>query len=88
MQYRGYTYDRLDGSVRAEERFAAVRSFSAAAASSGGGTPPSGGPFVFLLTTRAGGVGLNLVAADTVSSLKLLCCSWSYVSGFTEAITL
>ncbi|BBN06231.1 chromodomain-helicase-DNA-binding protein 1-like [Marchantia polymorpha subsp. ruderalis] len=67
LQYRQYTYDRLDGSLRAEERFAAVRSFSTAkAASSSAGTQASAGPFVFLITTRAGGVGLNLVAADTV----------------------
>ncbi|KAL3693838.1 hypothetical protein R1sor_007489 [Riccia sorocarpa] len=68
LQYRGYTYDRLDGSLRAEERFAAVRNFSAAsaAASSKRGTSSTNDLFVFLLTTRAGGVGLNLVAADTV----------------------
>ena len=66
MELRSYAYERLDGSIRAEERFAAVRSF--------GTTAPAGQhgiaqPFVFLLTTRAGGVGLNLVAADTVCSL-------------------
>ncbi|KAL2633919.1 hypothetical protein R1flu_005398 [Riccia fluitans] len=65
LQYRGYTYDRLDGSLRAEERFAAVRNFSAAASAGGAASSPNR-QFVFLLTTRAGGVGLNLVAADTV----------------------
>ncbi|KAG0627932.1 hypothetical protein M758_2G239400 [Ceratodon purpureus] len=65
LEYRRYSYERLDGSVRAEERFDAVRSFSADH-SKRGGAPSSGSAFVFLLTTRAGGVGLNLVAADTV----------------------
>lgn len=71
---RRYGYERLDGSVRAEERFEAVKSFSGRATpgSSGGTTAGSGDadPFVFLLTTRAGGVGLNLVAADTVGRPK------------------
>ncbi|KAK4752505.1 hypothetical protein SAY87_021303 [Trapa incisa] len=64
LELRRYSYERLDGSVRAEERFAAIRSFS---------KQPSGDrglhqedAFVFMISTRAGGVGLNLVAADTV----------------------
>ena len=55
MGFRGYSYERLDGSVRGEERFAAINNFNA-----------SDSTFIFLLSTRAGGVGLNLVAADTV----------------------
>ena len=51
----GYSYERLDGSVRGEERFLAVRNFS-----------EDDETFVFLLSTRAGGQGLNLVGADTV----------------------
>lgn len=54
MEYRGYSYERLDGSVRGEERNLAVKNFS------------SKDVFVFLLSTKAGGVGLNLTAADTV----------------------
>ncbi|XP_060092741.1 chromodomain-helicase-DNA-binding protein 1-like [Heteronotia binoei] len=54
MDYRGYSYERLDGSVRGEERHLAVKNF---------GAQPI---FVFLLSTRAGGVGMNLTAADTV----------------------
>ncbi|XP_015247566.1 PREDICTED: chromodomain-helicase-DNA-binding protein 1-like isoform X1 [Cyprinodon variegatus] len=53
MEYRGYSYERLDGSVRGEERNLAVKNFS------------SQDIFVFLLSTKAGGVGLNLTAADT-----------------------
>lgn len=65
LEYRSYSYERLDGSVRAEERFNAVHSFSAGH-SKCGGDAKSGSAFVFLLTTRAGGVGLNLIGADTV----------------------
>ncbi|KAM9831363.1 chromodomain-helicase-DNA-binding protein 1-like [Neosynchiropus ocellatus] len=54
MEYRGYSYERLDGSVRGEERNLAVKNFS------------SNDIFVFLLSTKAGGVGMNLTAADTV----------------------
>lgn len=69
LEFRGYLYERLDGSVRAEERFIAVRSFNADSVQSHSMQKDLGGsmhPFVFLLTTRAGGVGLNLTAADTV----------------------
>lgn len=51
----GYSYERLDGSVRAEERFLAVRNFN-----------EDDSTFAFLLSTKAGGQGLNLTAADTV----------------------
>uniref|UniRef100_A0A3Q1IFD6 Chromodomain-helicase-DNA-binding protein 1-like n=1 Tax=Anabas testudineus TaxID=64144 RepID=A0A3Q1IFD6_ANATE len=54
MEYRGFSYERLDGSVRGEERNLAVKNFS------------SKDIFVFLLSTKAGGVGINLTAADTV----------------------
>eukprot|EP00071_Canis_lupus_P024232 XP_013976171.1 chromodomain-helicase-DNA-binding protein 1-like isoform X7 [Canis lupus familiaris] len=54
MDYRGYSYERVDGSVRGEERHLAIKNF---------GQQPV---FVFLLSTRAGGVGMNLTAADTV----------------------
>lgn len=54
LDYRGYSYERVDGSVRGEERHLAIKNF---------GQQPI---FVFLLSTRAGGVGMNLTAADTV----------------------
>ncbi|XP_067897135.1 chromodomain-helicase-DNA-binding protein 1-like [Heterodontus francisci] len=54
MEYRGYSYERLDGSVRGEERYLAIKNFN------------QQDIFVFLLSTRAGGVGMNLTAADTV----------------------
>lgn len=61
MHYRGYNYERLDGSVRGEERFLAIDRFTAADEED-----EDDRPFVFLLSTRAGGVGLNLTVADTV----------------------
>ncbi|KAJ1693808.1 hypothetical protein LUZ63_010506 [Rhynchospora breviuscula] len=67
LELRKYTYERLDGSVRAEERFAAIRRFSTLP--NDGSTKNlegQNGPFVFMISTRAGGVGLNLVSADTV----------------------
>lgn len=68
LELRKYSYERLDGSIRAEERFAAIRSFSNSSANMGlDFEAGQNGAFVFMISTRAGGVGLNLVAADTVS---------------------
>ncbi|XP_022531537.2 chromodomain-helicase-DNA-binding protein 1-like isoform X1 [Astyanax mexicanus] len=53
-ELRGYGYERLDGSVRGEERNLAIKNFK------------TKDTFIFLLSTKAGGVGLNLTAADTV----------------------
>uniref|UniRef100_A0A9I9DRE4 Helicase CHR10 n=1 Tax=Cucumis melo TaxID=3656 RepID=A0A9I9DRE4_CUCME len=66
LELRSFSYERLDGSIRAEERFAAIRSFSS---NNAGGSSQNtcNDAFVFLISTRAGGVGLNLVSADTVS---------------------
>ncbi|XP_056693459.1 probable helicase CHR10 isoform X1 [Spinacia oleracea] len=67
LELRRYSYERLDGSIRAEERFAAIRNFSHLSTSGNKNTESSEqGAFVFLISTRAGGVGLNLMAADTV----------------------
>jgi len=55
LGYRGYSYERLDGSVRGEERYLAIQNFNETEET-----------FIFLLSTRAGGQGLNLMSADTV----------------------
>lgn len=74
LELRKYSYERLDGSIRAEERFAAIRSFSTQSTKKGlKSQPDQNGAFVFMISTRAGGVGLNLVAADTVSFGKQSC---------------
>eukprot|EP01088_Endostelium_zonatum_P008284 TRINITY_DN209_c0_g4_i2.p1 TRINITY_DN209_c0_g4~~TRINITY_DN209_c0_g4_i2.p1 ORF type:complete len:852 (+),score=262.86 TRINITY_DN209_c0_g4_i2:174-2729(+) len=56
LNYKKYKYERIDGGVRGNDRQAAIDRFSA----------PGSDKFVFLLCTRAGGVGINLTAADTV----------------------
>ncbi|KAF9240898.1 P-loop containing nucleoside triphosphate hydrolase protein [Melanogaster broomeanus] len=53
--YRQYKYLRLDGSSKLEDRRDMVMDWQ---------TRPD--IFVFLLSTRAGGLGINLTAADTV----------------------
>ena len=53
---RGYEYCRLDGSVHGEEREQQIDAFNA----------PASSKFLFLLSTRAGGLGINLATADTV----------------------
>ncbi|CAH9112666.1 unnamed protein product [Cuscuta epithymum] len=67
LELRKYSYVRLDGSIRAEERFAAIRSFGQRLSKgSSDSEADQHESFVFMISTRAGGVGLNLVAADTV----------------------
>ncbi|WCJ22959.1 SNF2 domain-containing protein / helicase domain-containing protein [Euphorbia peplus] len=70
FELRKYSYERLDGSVRAEERFSAIRSFSRQSETLNSESD-NNGAFVFMMSTRAGGVGLNLVAADTVDMQAL-----------------
>ncbi|KAI9811954.1 MAG: putative DNA helicase ino80 [Phylliscum demangeonii] len=55
LMYRKYKYLRMDGSSKLEDRRDTVHDFQ---------TRPD--IFVFLLSTRAGGLGINLTAADTV----------------------
>nr|KAJ0217993.1 hypothetical protein LSAT_V11C300106060 [Lactuca sativa] len=68
MELRKYPYERLDGSIRVEERFATIQSFSRKSGiGNSNSEADSDSAFVFMISSRAGGVGLNLVAADTVS---------------------
>lgn len=54
--YKQIKHERIDGSVRGNDRQLAIDRFSS----------PDSDTFVFLLCTRAGGLGINLTAADTV----------------------
>ena len=56
LNWRGYKYLRLDGTTKAEERGEMLAQFN----------DPKSEYFLFLLSTRAGGLGLNLQTADTV----------------------
>jgi len=56
LKWRGINFARLDGQTRHEERRRQMETFS----------DPKAGLDVFLLSARAGGLGLNLQAADTV----------------------
>ncbi|KAG9010829.1 helicase [Tulasnella sp. JGI-2019a] len=60
-----YTYLRLDGSTKVDKRQEHVDDFNRASQS---------GRFVFLLSTKAGGVGLNLIGA---SRLVLIDSDWN-----------
>ncbi|KAG1503536.1 hypothetical protein G6F54_001614 [Rhizopus delemar] len=56
LNYKGFSYLRLDGSTKSDDRSELLRLFN----------DPASPYFVFLLSTRAGGLGLNLQTADTV----------------------
>ncbi|KZF22555.1 putative RSC complex subunit [Xylona heveae TC161] len=56
LRLRGLKYLRLDGSTKADDRSDLLKVFNA----------PGSDYFCFLLSTRAGGLGLNLQTADTV----------------------
>jgi SNF2 family DNA or RNA helicase len=55
LRERRYSHERLDGTIRGDLRQAAIDRFCR----------PGSDTFIFLLSTRAGGLGINLIAADT-----------------------
>ncbi|KAK1929696.1 putative global transcription activator SNF2L1 [Phytophthora citrophthora] len=56
MRFFGHDYCRLDGSTKGEDRDNMMEEFNA----------PGSSKFAFLLSTRAGGLGINLATADIV----------------------
>ncbi|EEP78579.1 CHD1 protein [Uncinocarpus reesii 1704] len=56
MEARNFAYQRLDGTIAAGPRRLSIEHFNS----------PDSTDFAFLLSTRAGGLGINLMTADTV----------------------
>ena len=56
LEYKNYRYERIDGSITGQLRQEAIDRYNA----------PGAEQFVFLLSTKAGGLGINLATADTV----------------------
>lgn len=56
LENEGYKYERIDGGITGQLRQESIDRFNA----------PGAPQFVFLLSTRAGGLGINLATADTV----------------------
>ncbi|CAM9097974.1 unnamed protein product [Scytosiphon promiscuus] len=56
MHLQGYDYCRIDGSTDGESRDSQMDEFN----------EPGSSKFIFLLSTRAGGLGINLATADVV----------------------
>lgn len=54
--FRDYKYNRIDGQTDHADRVKAIDEYNA----------PDSDKFIFLLTTRAGGLGINLTSADIV----------------------
>ncbi|KAI8063603.1 SNF2 family N-terminal domain-containing protein [Gongronella butleri] len=54
--WKGYEYCRIDGQTSQDERVDAIDEYN----------KPGSEKFIFLLTTRAGGLGINLTTADIV----------------------
>ncbi|EIW87448.1 hypothetical protein CONPUDRAFT_87220 [Coniophora puteana RWD-64-598 SS2] len=54
--FRGYKYCRIDGGTAHDDRIVAIDEYN----------KPDSEKFLFLLTTRAGGLGINLTSADIV----------------------
>ncbi|KAH8099849.1 SNF2 family DNA-dependent ATPase [Cristinia sonorae] len=54
--FRQYKYCRIDGGTAHEDRIVAIDEYN----------KPDSEKFIFLLTTRAGGLGINLTTADVV----------------------
>lgn len=55
MKIRGHCYFRLDGSTKVEDRMDSIDQFNL-----------DDSVFVFLLSTKAGGLGINLTSANVV----------------------
>ena len=64
LRHHQYAYCRLDGNLGTAARSLSIDKFNA----------PGSDIFVFLLSTRAGGLGINLSSADTIIIYD---CDWN-----------
>ena len=64
LHYLGYSYERLDGSVRGEERYLAIKNFN-----------ETEDTFIFLLSTRAGKTNIlyNFINSSNLTPLLIDC---------------
>jgi ATP-dependent DNA helicase len=62
LLYKDFSFCRLDGSTKIQDRQESIDKFNKVP---GNGNDKKGGVFAFLLSTRAGGLGINLATADT-----------------------
>lgn len=69
----GYNYCRIDGNTAGEDRDRQMDVFNA----------PGSDKFIFLLSTRAGGLGINLYTADVV----ILCVRLNHSSALDSPPT-
>lgn len=60
LNFHGHRYVRLDGTTKIEQRQALMERFNVDTRI-----------FVFILSTRSGGIGVNLTGADTVSEADI-----------------
>ena len=68
-------YCRIDGGTAHEDRIAAIDEYN----------KPGSEKFIFLLTTRAGGLGINLTTADIV---VLYDSDWYVLHGIVNVVIL
>lgn len=54
LEFRSYKYSRLDGTMSIQKRVDAITYFNTTEC------------FLMIISTRAGGLGINLTSADTV----------------------
>ena len=63
VEYRQWTYERVDAGVQGKERQGAIDRFN----------DPHSESFIFMLSAQAGGVSINLAAADAVILFEPAC---------------
>jgi len=82
LHLRDFKCERIDGSITGMKRQAAIDRFQS---KDNSGREQ---PFIMLLSTRAGGVGINLTAADTCVSYVSILPSCEVLSSSTHTIYL